>query len=59
MSRVVQLCAVCAWRKECKKKFSYPDGIALNCPDFVRDVTLPVQEGETEPSAGKEASGAP
>lgn len=33
------LCPVCAWRAECKKKFSM--GVqTLHCPDYTWDVTL-------------------
>ncbi len=34
-----QFCAVCAWRENCAKKFSVPDGGA-RCPDFTRDISL-------------------
>ena len=34
------LCAVCAWRKDCKKKFSYDQGGPVKCPDFTRDEFL-------------------
>ncbi len=38
-----QLCAICAWRGTCSKKFS--GGEVLHCIDFVRDVSLkPPQE---------------
>jgi hypothetical protein len=37
MSR--QNCAVCAWRENCAKKFSIPDG-GSRCPDFTRDVSI-------------------
>lgn len=35
-----KFCLVCAWRELCVKKYSYSDGLALNCPDFARDLTL-------------------
>ncbi len=34
------ICAICAWRANCQKKFSV-SGKDLRCPDFVRDVSLP------------------
>ncbi|ABQ26484.1 hypothetical protein Gura_2305 [Geotalea uraniireducens Rf4] len=34
-----QFCAICAWRENCAKKFSVPDGGA-HCPDFTRDISL-------------------
>ena len=39
------ICAICAWRADCQKKFSV-SGKDLRCPDFVRDVSLP--EGKEE-----------
>ncbi len=48
------LCVVCAWRENCRKKFSLPAGEA-HCPDFSRDLNLP--EPETA-AAGKIVSGA-
>jgi len=33
-----KLCVICAWRKNCKKKFSL--GGKLHCPDFVKDQTI-------------------
>jgi hypothetical protein len=35
----MDICAVCAWRETCKKKFSI-SGKDLRCPDFARDVTI-------------------
>jgi len=37
--REIRRCVICAWRGECQKKFSVPDGGA-RCPDFTRDVTV-------------------
>ena len=34
------LCAVCAWRETCKKRFTRDSGSPFRCPDFTRDVTL-------------------
>jgi hypothetical protein len=35
----VEECAICAWRKDCKKKFSH-EGSGLYCGDFSKDVSL-------------------
>lgn len=40
------MCSVCAWRRECLKKFSYQQGSALKCPEFTRDVSLPARDKE-------------
>ncbi|CAO0819835.1 Uracil-DNA glycosylase [Desulfarculales bacterium] len=34
------LCSVCAWRADCKKKFSFQQGGATKCPAFTRDAAL-------------------
>jgi hypothetical protein len=39
MSTDRKLCTICAWRKDCKKKFSLGEG-KLNCPDFAKDLKL-------------------
>jgi hypothetical protein len=46
---VHQMCAVCAWRENCKKKHTMREGV-LHCADFTRDKTLPAEE-ETKPKA--------
>ncbi len=33
-------CAVCAWRKDCKKKFLSSSSANLQCPDFTRDLSI-------------------
>jgi hypothetical protein len=35
----VNICAVCAWRATCQKKFSV-SGKDLKCADFVKDVSI-------------------
>jgi len=49
-------CAVCAWRGDCRKKFTVSS--ALHCQDFTRDVSLkepPPEEEEKPPAvAGEE-----
>lgn len=40
------ICAVCAWRATCNKKYSV-SAKGIRCADFVRDVTLgPEEESE-------------
>ncbi|MFN3478792.1 MAG: hypothetical protein ACK415_00255 [Thermodesulfovibrionales bacterium] len=39
MAGIINICAVCAWRATCQKKFSV-SGRSMHCPDFVRDVTI-------------------
>lgn len=33
------ICAICAWRATCQKKFSV-SGKDLRCADFVKDLTI-------------------
>jgi len=35
----MDICAVCAWRETCQKKFSI-SGKDVRCPDFAKDVTI-------------------
>lgn len=35
------ICAICAWRGDCKKKFTVESSGQLNCPDYTRDVQFP------------------
>ncbi len=44
------LCAVCAWRAACTKKFKSKQG-ALHCPDYSRDVTIPEGDVSEETKA--------
>jgi len=39
MSLSDTICAVCAWRATCQKKFSI-SGKDMKCADFVRDVSI-------------------
>lgn len=41
------MCVVCAWRLDCKKKYSYEQGSVIKCPDFTRDQALP-EQGEAD-----------
>lgn len=40
MEENVVLCAVCAWRGMCVKKYNVSSIDIFNCPDFVRDIAL-------------------
>ena len=54
MGEDVEICAICAWRATCQKKFSI-SGKDIRCPDFVRDVTIKEEpEQEKEKEEGKE-----
>jgi len=39
MTEPHSICAVCAWRQTCQKKFSL-SGRDVNCADFTRDITI-------------------
>lgn len=41
------ICAICAWRATCQKKFSV-SGKDMRCAEFVRDVTIKEEQEETE-----------
>ena len=46
------ICAICAWRETCQKKFSV-SGKDMRCAEFVKDVTIQEnpsteEEGEKE-----------
>ncbi len=43
----VEICAVCAWRATCQKKFSI-SGKDIRCPDFVRDVSIKEEDRKEE-----------
>jgi hypothetical protein len=49
MSSGKNICVVCAWRASCQKKFSI-SGRDINCPDFVRDLSLPKEEDSEDKS---------
>lgn len=40
------MCAVCAWRVDCKKKYSYQQGSVIKCAEFTRDLALPPRDDE-------------
>ncbi|OGW38166.1 MAG: hypothetical protein A2Y97_01590 [Nitrospirae bacterium RBG_13_39_12] len=52
MSSTVSICATCAWRATCQKKFSV-SGRDMRCAEFVRDVTIKEAPQEEEPTKEK------
>lgn len=55
MTEKLEICAVCAWRETCQKKFSV-SGRDVRCPDFSKDLSLKKQGHDKEKSeeTGKE-----
>lgn len=47
------LCAVCAWRENCKKKYRVAAGEA-HCPDFSRDLNLKADNDKQKPVSNGE-----
>ncbi len=45
----MSICAVCAWRETCQKKFTV-SGKDIRCPEFVRDISIkePSEKAEEE-----------
>ena len=39
-----KLCMICAWRRDCLKKYKYESSKGLKCLDFSRDVTIPAED---------------
>jgi hypothetical protein len=39
-----EFCVICAWREDCKKKFSLKAG--QRCPDFSKDLTIKEKSAE-------------
>ena len=46
MTEEAHLCIVCAWRKDCQKKFRKGQGVELKCPDFARDLSIKDTENQ-------------
>jgi hypothetical protein len=44
MSMDRSLCAICAWRGDCNKKFMQGNGVY--CPDYTRDLTIRAAKDE-------------
>jgi hypothetical protein len=40
MSDEPSICAVCAWRQDCKKRFLHGKDVSLRCPDFTKDLSI-------------------
>jgi hypothetical protein len=51
MEQQKPMCIICAWRATCQKQFSLKAG--QKCPDFVRDVTVKIEEEEEEETKEK------
>ncbi|OQC24868.1 MAG: hypothetical protein BWX71_01773 [Deltaproteobacteria bacterium ADurb.Bin072] len=49
------LCAICAWRGDCNKKFM--SGKGVHCPDFTRDLTIRAREEVKKEDAPRSKSG--
>ncbi|MBI4827185.1 MAG: hypothetical protein HY807_12325 [Nitrospirae bacterium] len=49
MNNKVDICAVCAWRADCNKKFSI-SGKDIRCADFSRDISI-----KEAPTKGRES----
>ncbi len=47
-SAEISICAVCAWRATCQKKFSV-SGRDLRCAEFVKDITIKEELEEEKP----------
>ncbi|MBI5179085.1 MAG: hypothetical protein HZA04_07480 [Nitrospinae bacterium] len=48
----VSECAVCAWRKDCKMKYTYETS-GLYCKEFTKDVTLFAPKEKPAADGGK------
>lgn len=53
MSSTQLICAICAWRETCQKKFSV-SGRDLRCAEFVKDVTIKEEQEEVAGEKEKE-----
>lgn len=42
------ICAICAWRGDCQKRFNFESSGQLRCPDYTRDVSIKSEEEEQE-----------
>jgi hypothetical protein len=56
MATEKKYCSICAWRKDCQKRFSVSTDLSGNvrCPDFTRDVSIKDEEIEDKEKAWKE-----
>lgn len=46
------ICVMCAWRRDCNKKFSRAGGTTLPCADYTRDLSLPKPDEDKEHGEG-------
>ena len=56
MSSTKLVCAICAWRATCQKKFTV-SGRDLRCAEFVRDVTIKEEPEEEAVEDKKDKKG--
>jgi len=49
-----EICAICAWRANCQKKFSI-SGKDIRCPDFTKDVSISNAKKEPQPRRSRGA----
>ena len=56
MSSTKLICAICAWRATCQKKFTV-SGRDLRCAEFVRDVTIKEEPEEEAVEDKKDKKG--
>ncbi len=54
MNNEPALCVVCAWRKDCKKKFLQDKDVSLRCPDFTKDVQIKKDKVDAENDSNKD-----
>jgi hypothetical protein len=47
------LCVICAWRKDCQKKFLKSQDISFRCPEYVKDISI---KDDEKPDDQKEHS---
>lgn len=49
MTQLEAQCLVCAWRVDCRKKYSIQsENGKVKCPDFARDVTIKPDRDEDD-----------
>lgn len=48
------LCILCAWRKDCKKKFLQGKDVSLRCSDFTKDVLIEKDKTDVETDSNKD-----
>jgi hypothetical protein len=51
-STEISICAVCAWRATCQKKFTV-SGRDFRCAEFVKDITIKQELEEEKPEEKK------